>query len=67
MLMYSHQMPLMKLPNPNAPPVSAAPRQLDVRVSCAKNQTNTASCSQPPCGVGAKLSVLAAPASSAAG
>ncbi|MDR8790012.1 hypothetical protein FEP76_05878 [Burkholderia multivorans] len=60
-------MPLMKLPKPNAPPVSAALRQLAVRVSCAKNHTKTTSCSQPPCGVGAKHSVFAAPASSAAG
>ncbi|CAJ3171638.1 Uncharacterised protein [Burkholderia pseudomallei] len=60
-------MPVMKLPKPNAPPVAAACFQLVVCVSCANSHANTTSCSQPPCGVGANVSVFAAPARSAAG
>ena len=65
MLTYSHHTPVTKLPKPNAPPVSAALFQPVVRVSHAKKNTKIASWSQPPCGVGANDSVLAAPAASA--
>jgi hypothetical protein len=53
------------LPKPNAQPVSAALFQLLVRESHAKNSAKMTSSIQPPCGVGAKENVFAAPSTAA--